>query len=79
MKHDKELLLWKLVAVGGILLYLYKMSQKNGGTLQGTGVRVNPEKIAGFAASFVPHEFRPHAAELGTAFINRYFNGGTIQ
>lgn len=79
MRHDKELLFFKLVAVGGILLYLYKMSQKNGGTLEGTGMRVNPERIAGFAANFVPREFRPHATELGTAVINRFFNRSQMQ
>jgi hypothetical protein len=65
--------------VGGILLYLYKMSQKNGGTLAGTGMNVNPERIAGLAAQFVPHDYRPHAKEFGTAVINRFFNKGTVQ
>ena len=68
MKHDKELLLLKLVAVGTALFYLYKLHKKNGGSLAG---KYNPEKIAGLAAQLVPEEYRPQARQFGTAVLNR--------
>lgn len=71
MRHDKELLFFKLVAVSGILLYLYKVSKKQG-SLQ--GINVNPERIAGLAAQFVPREYRGHAEKIGTAVISKMMN-----
>lgn len=68
MKHDRELIFFKLLAVSAALLYLYKLSKQNGGTLQG---KYNPEKIAGLAAQLVPQEYRKQARQYGTMFLNR--------
>jgi hypothetical protein len=68
MRHDKELTFLKLVAVGTALFYLYKLHQKNGGTLAG---KYNPEKIANLAAQLVPPEYRGHARQFGTTLLNR--------
>lgn len=68
MKHDRELLMLKLFAVGAALFYLYKLHQKNGGSLAG---KYNPEKIAGLAAQLVPEEYRSQARRVGTTLLNR--------
>lgn len=68
MKHDKELIVLKLVAVSAALFYLYKLYQKNGGSLSG---KYNPDKIAGLAAQLVPEEYRPQARKLGSTILNR--------
>lgn len=68
MKNDKELIVFKLLAVGAALLYLYKLQKKNGGTLQG---RYNPESIASLAAQLLPQEYRRQATQVGTAILDR--------
>ncbi len=65
---NKELKFFKLVAVAGIMLYLYK-AKKSGVTIN--GMKVNPEKIAGLAAQFVPPEYRKHAVTIGSRAIER--------
>lgn len=68
MKHDKELITLKLIAVTAALFYLYRLYQKNGGSLAG---KYNPDKIAGLAAQLVPEEYRPEARKFGTTILNR--------
>lgn len=65
---NKEVQFFKLLAVSAVLLYLYK-AKKSGQTLN--GMRVNPEKIAGLAASFVPPEYRKQAIRIGSRAIER--------
>lgn len=73
---DKEILFFKLLAVSGVLLYLYKISQKSPTGIAGNpyGVNVNAEKIAGLASQFVPREYRGHALKIGSAVIKRIIN-----
>lgn len=66
--NDKNLTLFKVIAVGAIVLYLYKLKQAQG-TL--SGINMNPEKIAGLASKLVPPEYRHHAQQIGSAFIRR--------
>lgn len=74
-QHDKELLFFKLLAVGGILLYLYKVNQKSPNGLMGNPhINVNADKIAGLAAQFVPHPYREKVRTFGTHAINRWMN-----
>jgi|GEM_PF-3743942 len=68
MKHDRELLILKLVAVSAALFYLYKLHKKNGGSLSG---KYNPEKIAGLAAQLVPENYRSEARRYGTMILNK--------
>ena len=68
MKNDRELIVLKLLAVTAALFYLYRLHQKNGGTLAG---KYNPDKIASLAAQLVPEEFRPQARQMGTTLLNR--------
>jgi hypothetical protein len=69
MKNDKTLITLKLIAVCSALLYLYKLHQKNGGSLAG---KYNPDKIAGLAAQLVPEEYRSQARKFGTVVLNRF-------
>ena len=70
---DKELLMWKLVASGAALFYLYKVSKANGGTLKGNpmGVQIQTDNIVKLASNFVPREYRPHAKFIGSQILNR--------
>ena len=68
MKKDRELIFLKLFAVSAALFYLYRLHQKNGGTLAG---KYNPEKIANLAAQLVPEEYRPQARKISTTLLNR--------
>lgn len=76
MKHDKELLAFKLLAVAAVLLYVYKLSQKSGGSLAQNpyGVNINADKIVGLASQFVPREYREHARQMGSAVLNRFMH-----
>ena len=73
MEKEKELQLYKLLAAGAALLYLYKVTKANGGTLKGNsmGVQVQTDNIVKLAAQFVPREFRPHAKVMGSQILNR--------
>lgn len=70
---DKEIAFYKLLAVGAAILYLYKVMQKNGGTLSGNpyGINVNADKIAGLASNFVPNPYKAHAQRLGSVVLSR--------
>ena len=65
---DKSLTVYKLLAVGAALLYLYKMTQKSGGSMAG---KYSPESFAHLASQLVPQEYRPHAKQMGVAILNR--------
>ncbi len=78
MRHDKELLFFKALAVGGILLYLYKVNQKSPNGLMGNPyMNVNADKIAGLASQFVPHPFREKVQTVGSIAINRMMKRNT--
>lgn len=70
---DKELLMWKLIASGAALFYLYKVSKANGGTLKGNpmGVQIQSDNIVKLASQFLPNEIRPHAKTIGSKLMNR--------
>jgi hypothetical protein len=63
----KDLLIWKGLALAGVLVYLYKVTKANGGTLTGNsmGVNINPEKVIGLASQFVPEHQRRNARVIG--------------
>lgn len=67
MSRD-NLLLFKLLAVGAGLLYVYKLKQS--GASMGN-IRVNPEKIAGLAAQLVEPKYRKGVARFGARAIER--------
>lgn len=73
MSKDKELLMWKLLASGAALFYLYKVTKANGGSLKNNpmGVSVQSENIVRLASQFVPKEFRPHAQRLGNHLLDK--------
>lgn len=78
MTKDKELLIWKSLAVGAALVYLYKVAKSNGGSLQNSamGVNMNPEKVVGLASQFVPQHLRPQAQQMGMNIWNNLANRG---
>lgn len=70
---DKEILFWKLAAIGVAAVYVYKVTKANGGTLANNpmGVNLNPEKVATLASQFAPREWRPQAKYLGQKVLER--------
>lgn len=68
MTKNQELTLFKFLAVGAALLYLYKLTKAEGGTLQG---KINPENIANLGSHLFPKEYRPHAKAMGRVVLNR--------
>jgi hypothetical protein len=75
LDDDKEVLFFKLIAFGAVVFYLYKASQKTGGTLAGNPYlkNVDPRKIARLGSVFVPPEFRGYVEKFGTAALHRMF------
>ena len=75
--QKRDVLVWKAIALGAVIVYLYKASKANGGTLAENpyGIKLNPDKILNFATRFVPPEYRKHASDLGRAAITRWSEG----
>jgi hypothetical protein len=73
MTKEKELLLFKLLALGAVLLYAYKTAKAQGGNLQGNPfvAKLDPEKIARIGAQLAPEPYRESAHKIGTAFLGR--------
>ena len=66
--------MWKAIAFGAVLIYLTKAAKANGGTLSQNpyGIKIDPDRIADFAARFAPQEWRPQARDIGKVLIERY-------
>jgi hypothetical protein len=75
MTKDQEMMMFKLLAFGAVVLYFYKAAQAQGGTLAGNPYLkgVDPGKIARIGSAFVPQEYREHAEKLGRAALDRIF------
>lgn len=74
MTKQNELMIYKAVAVAGVLFYLYKVSKANGGTLQGNpmGIKINPDRLVHLGSHLVPEQHRQKALELGFAVLDTY-------
>lgn len=72
--NNRDLMIWKAVAFAAAIVYLYKASKANGGTLAQNpyGIKLNPERVASFASMFAPQDYRHHAKQLGQAILERY-------
>ena len=67
-----ELNLFKLIAVGAALLYLYKLSKAQGTSLAGNPyAEVKSEQVVNLASEFIPKEYRPYARKIGNAVMTR--------
>lgn len=74
----KDAPLWKLVALSAVILYMYKVSKANGGSLQGHPMmrQFNPDRAASLAASLLPEEWRPQAKQVSRVVIDRMMSKG---
>lgn len=68
MKKDQNLLIFKIIAVSAALLYLYKSTKANGGTMAG---KYNPEAFANLGAQLFPAEYRGHVRKYGTQALTK--------
>lgn len=68
MKTKEQLLIFKLVAVSAALLYLYKLTKSQGGSMQG---KYNPDNIAKLASHLLPEEYRGQARKIGKVLLTR--------
>lgn len=70
---DKSILVWKAVAFGAALVYLYKVAKSQGGSLQGNpyGVNLNGERVVDFASQFVSPEKRHYVKKFGQEILRR--------
>ena len=73
-KNNDSLMVYKAIAVAGVLFYLYKVSKANGGTLQGNpmGVKINPDRLIHLGSHLLPEQHRQKALELGFAVLDTY-------
>lgn len=71
---SRDVMIWKAIALGAVIIYVYKASRANGGTLAQNpyGINLNPERVADFASRFAPREYRLQARQLGKALLERY-------
>ncbi len=70
---DRDIILWKLAAIGVAAVYVYKVAKQNGGSLDNNphGVNLNGEKVVKLAAQLVPPEYRTQAYNLGNHFLRK--------
>jgi len=68
MKHTKELTMFKVIAVGAAMLYLYKLNKAQGTSMAG---KINPDNIAKLASHLFPHEYRREAQMYGSQIIRK--------
>lgn len=73
MEKNENLMLWKGLAVGAALFYLYKLSKANGGSLQGNpmGVNINSDKIIDLASHLVVPEKRPMIKHYARKIVSK--------
>jgi len=73
MSLNKNIELWKLIAAGAALVYLYKMSKSQGLTMAQNpdGVQVKTKAFVNLASQFVPPEYRQEARNVGHQIMNK--------
>lgn len=71
---SRDVMIWKAIALGAVIIYIYKARKENGGTLAQNpyGINLNPERVADFASRFAPPEYRVRAKHLGQVLIERF-------
>ncbi len=72
--QNRDVMIWKAIAFGAAMVYLYKASKASGGTLSQNpyGIKLNPERVATFASMFAPKDYRHHARQLGQVLLEKY-------
>lgn len=72
--NQQNIHLWKAIAVGAALFYLYKLSKANGGTLENNpmGITVDSDKIIDLASHLLPDDKRAHVRHYGRLIRDKW-------
>lgn len=73
----ENLNLWKALALGAALIYVYKVAKANGGSLQNNpmGINLDSDKIINMASHFAPPEHRNNVRKYGRILASKLTQG----